>query len=37
MLQVNAKVLFKHIMTGDICLVHLSLEEVAAFVCHRVL
>ena len=37
-MKLDAKVLFKQIMTRDrICPNLLSLEEVAAFVCHRVL
>ena len=37
-MKLNAKVLIKQIVTRDkFALVHLSLEEAAAFVCHRVL
>ena len=37
-MKLDAKVLFKHIVIGDkFALVHLSLEEVVAFVCFRIL
>ena len=37
-IKLDANVLFQQIVTGDkFALVHLSLEEVAAFVCRRVL
>ena len=37
-MKLDAKVLFKHIMTRDkVALVHISIEEAAAFVRHRVL
>ena len=37
-MKLDAKILFKQIVTGDkVALVHLSLEEAAAFVRRRVL